>query len=166
MKTLVLAPLLAALCLLPRQAPAENHRIGVGATYWVSLDDLDEEGWDESGLGYLVTYQYRPTLLGIEAALELLPDHLGEDTLAPQAYLVLGRTLYAAAGIGVLYSDSDFADKPFYAFKAGLDLEILPSLYLDLSANYRFSRREDLDDPANDIGFDTVYLGAAVRLKL
>jgi len=75
-----------------------------------------------------------------------------------------GSAIYAAAGIGIIHQDGDFADDPFFAFKAGLDLEVLPSLYLDISACYRFNSKYDFDDAMDEIDTDTVFLGAAVRL--
>ena len=74
--------------------------------------------------------------------------------------------IYAGAGIGIINSDGDFADKPFFALKAGVNLELLPSTYVDISANYRFSDKEDLDDKNKNIDTDTVFLGAAFRFGL
>ncbi len=161
--TTLAATLLALLC-IGTNAMARDHRIGAGATYWVAVNDIDIDDLDESGLGYFISYQYRPSLIGFDLALEFLPDHLGDDAIAPQASLILGSALYAAAGIGVLYTDGKFLDEPFYALRAGLDLEVIPSLYLDISANYRFSRRSDLRDDERKIDTDTVFLGAALRL--
>ena len=61
---------------------------------------------------------------------------------------------------------ADNADKPFFALKAGVNLELLPSTFVDISANYRFSDKEDLDDDNKDIDTDTVFLGAAFRFAL
>ena len=146
------------------------HRIGVGANYWMMLDDIDVDNIDEDGVSWLATYQYKAAaLLKLEADLEVFPDDFeGLDGVvyAPQAYLVVGSTIYAALGVGVFYADGDFADDPFYALRAGLDLEILPQLYLDLNANYRFADWAHPSDIADDIDGDTLMLGAAVRLEL
>lgn len=159
---------LAAAFATPGHAADAAHRLGVGANYWVVLDDLDKEdirNLDDNGLSTFVSYQYWPSLLGIELQLEQLPDWLGQDkALAPQAYLLLGSSLYAAAGIGLMRIDGDWADKPFYALKAGFNLELLPSLFLDIAANYRFSNETQLEDHETDIDSDTVFLGAALRL--
>ena len=148
-------------------ARAESqHRLGVGANYWVALDDIDTDNIDDSGFSYLVTYQYVPGLVGIELDGELLPDRYGEDAYAPQAYVLLGKAIYAAAGVGIIHQDGDFADDPFYSFKAGLNLEVLPGLFLDVSANYRFESKLQLEDEHTDIDTDTVFVGAAVRIGL
>jgi hypothetical protein len=155
---------IAAMVLLGGAAWAEgtSHRIGVGATYWTALDDLDAD-IDEDGLSYLVSYQYRRTLVGFQVDAELLPDRFGEDAFAPAAYVVLGRAIYGAAGVGIVNVDGDWADDPFFALKVGLDLEVIPHFYLDISASYRFDAETPLDDALDDVDTDTVYLGAAVR---
>ena len=69
--------------------------------------------------------------------------------------------LFAAAGIGGYYSDSNWGDKPFYAFRAGVNFEVLPRLYLDINADYRFEDWSGLK--ASDINSDTITVGAAAR---
>ncbi|MDZ4199768.1 MAG: hypothetical protein U1E27_10860 [Kiritimatiellia bacterium] len=150
---------------MPARASEGNHRFGLAATYWVALDDIDVNDLDDNGLTLALSFQYRPSLVGLELALELLPDRFGEDAVAPQAYFILGRTLYAAAGVGIVYRDGDFADDPFFAFRAGFDFEIFPAIYLDLFASYRFNDTTDLEDEGEKIDTDTVFLGAAVRVR-
>ncbi|MFO7534137.1 MAG: hypothetical protein R6X19_00370 [Kiritimatiellia bacterium] len=144
------------------------HRLGAGANYWVVLENLDDEDirdLDEEGFSYFASYQYWPTLLGLELQVEMMPDWIGQDdAYAPQAYLLLGGTLYVGAGAGILYFDEEWADEPFYALKAGLNLELLPSLFLDIAANYRFNNKTQFEDNDSDIDSDTVFLGAALRL--
>jgi len=142
-----------------------GHRIGGGVNYWVALDDLDND-FDDNGLSYLASYQYRGGLLGIQLDAEYLADLFAEDAYAPAAYLMLGSSIYAAAGVGILNYDGEWADDPFYAIKAGLDLELIPNLYLDIGASYRFDSTVDVGDAIDDIDTDTVFLGAAVRLGL
>ena len=146
------------------QAADKAHRIGGGVTYWVFLDDIEVEDIDEEGFSYLVSYQYRPTLIGLQADVEFLPDMFGEDAIAPAGYLLVGKAIYAAAGVGIVNFDGEWAEEPFYALRAGLDLEVLPSIFLDVSASYRFNSETKLDDAIDDIDTDTVFLGAAVRL--
>jgi hypothetical protein len=145
-----------------------DHRIGVGANYWKVLDDVDVHNIDEDGFSWMLTYQYRlAAMLKLEADLEMFPEGFqGIDSAvyAPEAYLVLGSTIYAAAGAGILYADGDFADDPFYALRAGLDLEILPQVFLDLNVNYRFAKTTNLSDVAENVDTDTMTLGAALRL--
>lgn len=163
MKKLLLSLLVLLFCLASAPAADQAHRIGAGVNYWVALDDLDAS-LDEEGLSYLATYQYRPTLVGFQADVEFLPDLFGENAIAPAAYLLVGSAIYAAAGAGILNVDGEWAEEPFFALKAGLDLELLPSIYLDLSASYRFNYGIDLDDALDEIDTDTVFLGAGLRL--
>jgi hypothetical protein len=142
------------------------HRVGVGAHYWKALDDLDDD-FDEDGLGWVATYQYKPGLLGLGIDVEWKEDGFGgstEDVYEPQAYLILGQGLYGAAGIGGYYSDGDFADDPFYLFRAGFDVEILPSLFLDIHAIYRFEEWDNVSDGDTNPDSDTITLGASIRI--
>jgi len=142
-----------------------GSRLGVGANYWVTLDDIDVADVDENGLSYYLTYQYRTDrLLGLQADLELIPSRFGKDAWAPQAYLVVGKAIYAAAGAGLVYTDGSFADEPFFSLKLGFDLEILPHIFLDLNANYRFNDKTDLSGSETDIDTDTVFFGVAIRI--
>jgi opacity protein-like surface antigen len=84
---------------------------------------------------------------------------------APEGYVILGSTIYAGAGVGILYANGDFDTKPFYALRAGLDLELLPQLYVDVNVNYRFAEWTNLSAMSHDINADTTTLGAALRLK-
>ena len=140
-----------------------SHRFGVGAHYWVAVDDIDAEDIDEDGIAYIASYQYLLTgYLKVEIDAEYMDEgYAGPDEyiLSPQAFILIGKGLYAGAGIGINYSDGEFADDPFYALRAGVDLEILPAIYLDINANYRF---EDWDVEAieEDIDTDTITVGA------
>lgn len=159
--------LLAALSLmLVPQAWAGEHRIGGGANYWVAVEDIDAEGTDDDGFSYLASYQYMMDFVGLELDVEFLPDRFGETALAPEAYFLIGKAIYAGVGIGIVHADGGFADEPFFALRAGLNLEILPAIFVDVSANYRFNDSADLDGEASDIDTDTIFLGAAVRFSL
>ena len=142
----------------------DNNRLGVGAHYWTTVKNIDVHNVDRHGFSWIGSYQYWPSLIGIEADVEWLQDGFAgasQDVYEPQAYLILGRTLYAAAGIGGYYSDSNWGDKPFYAFRAGVTFEVLPRLYLDITADYRFEDWSGLK--ASDINSDTITVGAAAR---
>ncbi len=158
-----------ALMLCQPAALAETeHRIGGGVHYWIALDDIDVDDIDENGLAFIGSYQYRPNhFFTIEADLELLEEgYAGSDEMVimPQAYLLLGRGIYGGVGVGTFYTDGDFADDPFFALRAGLDFEILPSIFLDIHANYRFENW-DSDEIKEDIDSDTITLGAIVRFS-
>ena len=164
------AVVIAGIWMTASAARAGNatHWFGAGGHYWTTVDEVDLENIDRDGVGWFVTYQYRGgSLVALEADVEVLPDHFAgaeKDVYAPQVYLLLGSTLYAGVGIGGYYSDGDFAKDPFYAFKAGLNLELLPSIALDVSGNYRFT---EWDDTVTDnLDSDTVTLAAAIRIGL
>lgn len=149
-----------------------GSRIGAGLTYWHALDDIDFEDvdFDRDGASWYATYQSRGDyLVGWEADFELMPEgFMGsrKTVYAPQAYLIVGRSLSGAVGIGWYYSDGDWADQPFYALRAGMEFTLLPKIYLDLSANYRFTKWGALKDSEVDIDTDTIMLGVAVRIGL
>jgi hypothetical protein len=151
--------------LLPALHAEGESRLGGGANYWVALDDLESDV-DENGFSYFISYQRMSGLLGFQLDFELLPDRFGEDAYAPAAYLIVGDGLYAAAGIGMVNTDGDWADDPFVALKAGINLQLFDSVYLDLSGSYRVDSETDFDDAVDAIDTDTVFLGAAVRVAL
>jgi hypothetical protein len=172
MKRLVvmLAVIGAMVAVVTDRAAAEiHHRIGLGAHYWVALDDINVTDVDEDGLSYYLTYQLCPAgMLKFEFDVEMMPDGYGgsdDDVYAPQAYAILGGGIYAGIGVGTYYTDGDFSSDPFFALKAGLDLHILPFVHLDINANYRFEDWDDISDVPEDISSDTITLGAALRLQ-
>lgn len=145
------------------------HRLGVGAHYWQTIDNLKGHDIDKDGFSWLASYQYRPGILGLGLDVEWKDKGFAgstKDVYEPQAYLILGHTLYAAAGIGGYYTDGEFAEDPFYFLRAGFDFDILPSIYLDIHALYRFEEWGDLENSNTDIDTDTITLGAAIRIAL
>ena len=162
----IFAVFAAALIIASSAFAAGEHRIGAGANYWVTLNDLDVDDIDDNGFSYLVSYQYRDGLWGLELDAEFLPDRFGENAWAPEAYLIFGEGLYAAAGIGIIHTDGEFESSPFYALRVGFDMEIFSGLHLDIAANYRFNDTADLSESGTKIDTDTVFLGAALRLAL
>jgi len=151
-------------------ALAADHRLGIGANYWKTVDNIDTGDFtniDESGISWLASYQYVPVgLFKFEADLEYYPA-LGEGSKtywSPEAFVLVGGTLYAGAGIGVYYNDGTFSSTPFYMLRVGVDFAILPFLSLDINANYRFNDWNSFK--TNDIDTDTIRLGAAIRLSL
>jgi hypothetical protein len=151
----------------PTFADAAN-RLGAGVHYWVAMDDIDVDDVDENGYSLIFSYQYISSLFfKIETDLGLTQKgYAGSDTVvwSPQAYFLVGKGLYGGIGIGINYSDGDLAENPFYALRAGIDLEVLPSIFLDINANYRFENW-DFDEVKEDVDSDTVTLGAILRLE-
>jgi len=46
------------------------HRLGLGAHYWTTVDDVNIDNVDEDGVSWIASFQYWPTLLGVELAVE------------------------------------------------------------------------------------------------
>jgi hypothetical protein len=149
---------------------AAEHFVGGGAHYWRTVDDLADSGFavEDDGLAYVVSYQYRPEgLFSFEIDVEYFDKGFGgadSETISPQGYLVFGHGWYAAVGAGVVYSSGleDEVSDPFYAAKVGWELALIPRVYLDINANYRF----DAWDELGEANTDTVTLGALVRFRL
>ncbi len=146
------------------------HRFGGGLHYWRSLEkDLEKDGVDESGIAALVSYQYQMlNFLTFDATLEFSGDGYAGATksvVSPQAYLLIGRAIYGGVGAGVQYSDGEFGEQPFLVARAGLDLEILPAIFLDINAKYRVEQWgfEAIEGDAVDVNLVTV--GAALRIE-
>lgn len=157
-------------CLLSNTSMAANagHRLGVAANYWKAMKDVDISEIDENGVSWLASYQYIPgAALSFEADLEIFKKGFAgsvENVYAPQGYMLLGSGLYAGVGMGIYYLDGEFVDRPFFAVKAGLELELIPRIFLDINANYRFDEWKNISELAKDIKTDTITLGAALRL--
>lgn len=144
-----------------------HHRIGVGAHYWTALDEIDTRNIDESGMGWIVSYQYVPvSVFKLEGSVEVAPGgYAGSDdaVVSPQVMAILGAGLYGGVGMGIHYTDGEFGDAPYFAFRVGLDFPILPYVYLDINANYRFDEW-DTDEIREDVNTDTITVGAALRI--
>jgi hypothetical protein len=164
----LIAGSLACLIGLCATGAMAGGRVGAGLTYWYALDDIDFGDFDRNGASWFLSYQSRGAyLIGWEADIEMMPDGFmasPKSVYAPQAYVIAGTSLYGAVGIGWYYSDGNWADEPFYALRAGMEMSLVPGIFLDLSANYRFTNWGSLKDEGIDIDTDTIMLGAAVRL--
>ena len=152
-------------------ALAATHRIGVGANYWKTLNNIDSNDlsgrMDENGFSYLASYQYVPEgIFKFEIDLENYPK-LGaarDAFWSPEAFILVGGTLYGGAGVGWYFDGDVFSDSPFFMLRAGIDFAILPFLSLDINANYRFNNWHK--GVTDDIDTDTVRLGAALRFSM
>jgi len=73
-KAMLFGLLLGIFAAAPVQA-VNNHRFGVGANYWVALEDIEVESkkFDDDGVAYLASYQYWPGLLGLAASASASP---------------------------------------------------------------------------------------------
>ncbi len=150
------------------QGYAGDNRIGFGANYWRTVDKLHHE-FDRDGLSWLVSYQRNLSrLVGVQADVEWFRSGFAgsdKDVFAPQAFLLVGGALYAGLGVGILYSDGDFNDAPYYAVRLGLDFEMLPTIHLDINANYQFSEWTTINRLDKELSSDTIFIGGAVRIE-
>ena len=160
---------LSLLLAAPRVNAESNFQIGLGANYWVALDDAVDQSFDEDGLGWMISSRYMFTdYLGIGLEVERSPDNyiqFEDPVYCPAAYLILGKGLYGAVGVGTYYYDGDFYEDVFYALRVGIAAELLPHIILDINANYRSDKWSNVKDADSEVDTDNVILGAAVRLK-
>jgi len=167
--TLAIAVVLTSLA-LAQTAVAGTHSFGVGANYWKTLNNIevkDVTNIDKSGLSWIGSYQYAPEgIFKLEVDLEYYPK-LGAERKAfwsPEAFVLVGGTLYGGVGIGDYFDGDKFSNSPFFMLRAGVDFAILPFLSLDINANYRFNNWHK--GVTDDIDTDTVRLGAALRFSM
>ncbi len=162
----VLIICLTALLVIPSAATARNQQIGVGAHYWTTLDDVDVNNIDESGLAWYLSYRNRLSdLLQVELDLEIADEKhagAGETIYSPQAFLLLGAALYGGVGLGIDWADGELGNL-YYLLRAGYVLELLPQIFVDFNLNYRFETW-DIDAVRDDIDADTLTMGAIVRI--
>lgn len=155
-----------ALTVGPRATDAVE--IGGGARYFRTIDELDGP-FEENGLAPLVTVRGElAELLHLQADFVLYPDGYAgsdKDVFAPELFLLLGKGVYAGLGAGALVSDGEVGD-PFFIARAGINLELLPAVVLDINANYEFAEWEQINTIDEDADSDTITLGAALRLDL
>ena len=167
-----MAGLFLLLCLLmPGQAAAADHYIGIGAHFWKTLDDLADDGFDgveDDGYAVMLSYRYEPRgLFFLQGDVEYHPDGFGGSTdsaVVPVGYLGFGGSWYAAVGIGVSLSsdfDSDVSD-PFWAARIGKAFDVLPGIGVDLHLNYRADAFDELENASTD----AITVGASIRFNL
>lgn len=157
------------LALLPALAPAQMNRVGFGAHYWTMLDDVDRKGFEEDGIGWVVSYQRKGgEWTKLELDLEFLPEGFGGSTntaFSPQLVVVVGTSLYIGAGIGIDYLNDEFQEEPFYIVRLGFELPLLSWLYLDVNANYRLWEFQDIKEFDETFDTDAATLGAQIRFQ-
>jgi len=152
---------------LSLRAEDGKHYLGVGVNYWQVIEDIDVDDIEEDGFSYLAAYRYDGGLLSLQAEVEAFPeDYAGapKNVISPQALVILGESLFVAAGAGIQYSDGEFADEPYFLLRAGLSLIGLGPVQIDLHATYLFTDAGAFD--VDDIDTDTLTLGAMFRIEL
>lgn len=143
-----------------------THSVGLGVHYWRVLDDIDIDNFQESGLSYLAAYRYDGGLLAFQGEVEYFSSDFGvstESVYSPQFVVILGDGIFAAIGAGILYTDGEFANKPYYLLRAGFNIIHIGPVALEINANYLFTDFSSFS--TDDIKSDTITLGAMARLE-
>ena len=167
MKRWMMWTALLTLFALPASALAQNPMFGIGVNYWRAIDDVRVNDIDRDGLGYVVSLSERQELFGVVLEVEHAPDGRGvspKSVTSPELLVTVGGLLWAGVGIGIDYTDGSFASKPFYDFRAGVRIELLP-LPIEGFVNYRFNDWQD-SSLFRDIDSDTLIIGLRLHFPL
>jgi len=141
--------------------------IGGGIHYLHNLADIkDSDGFDSNAFSIIGSYQWAGPLLKVEGDVEYIFDMYGsgEAGWAPQAYVLVGGLIYGGAGMGIYYTDGDWANDPFYNLRAGVNLP-LGSMHLDVYGTYQFWSDDDLKDLTGE-DFNAVTFAALLRFDI
>ncbi len=170
-----LAACLLATLLTPGFAEAGEHRLGVGAHFWRTVDDISDDifdspfdGIEDDGFAWVVSYQYVPKgLFRFELDVEYYDGGFAgspDSAYTPTGFVLFGGNFYAGVGIGFTVSNGleDDVSDPFYAARLGWELDLLPGISVDINANYRAEAFNDLDEASSD----AITLGAILRFNI
>ena len=146
-----------------------GFELGVGATYWYSIDEATDQSFDRDGLGWMLTSRIPLSdIFAIGLEVEQSPDNfvfLDKPLYLPAAYAVLGNSIYGAIGFGTYYYDGDFYGDVWYALRAGFKIPIITNaLVLDVNVNYRVEDWDGIKEVGDNIDTDTLMIGAALRI--
>ena len=139
-------------------------RFGGGIHYLKTLGEIkDAPEFDENAVGIMASIVLTDALMRIEGDLEFISDFGGSGhmMIQPQAYAMLGESIYGGLGIGIGYLDGEWQSNPFYALRAGIDFKA-GNLDLDLFMSYRFQKANDLEYLGSD-DLNSVTFGALLR---
>lgn len=141
--------------------------LGVGYRHFFTVDEL-EKPFKENGYGGYINWRMQWTeWLGGLLELAFYEDGYAgtsNEPLAPQAFLLLGGPLYLGAGVGILYSKSDFADSPFWVVRAGYEGVLTEWFLFDVTVSYEFSEWNGVNKVDERFESDTVVVGAGLRV--
>ncbi len=160
--------MLSVLCslVLAGAARAESS-LGFGPRAFRTVDSLYKP-FTDSGFGGFVNWRsYWNDWAGWMAELSFYEEGFAgskKEVLSPQAFLVLGRDLYAAVGGGYLYGDGNFSDSPFLALRAGVQGALTTWFMFDVYLGYEFAEWKGVNTIDERFESDTVVLGAGLRL--
>lgn len=164
--TMMIAAVLLVTPALTRNASAGGN-FGGGIHYLHNLADIkDDPNFDNDAFSILGSYQWAGRLLKAEAQVEYIFDLYGTGNAgwAPQAYVLAGGLIYGGAGVGMYYSDGDWADDPFYNLRGGVNLP-LGSMHLDVYGTYQFWSEKDVKDVTGE-DFNAVTFAAILRFDM
>ena len=149
-------------------AAAGGVSLGGGVHYLHNVGQIDDNGvnLDQNSIGILGSVMGRAAFLKLEGQAEYIPNYLGSDEgmWIPQAWAMVGSTLYAGGGIGIGHINGDWQNDPFYALRAGVDLPLGPA-GLDMYGTYHFWNDHAFDDVNHD-DLDSVTFAALLRFNL
>jgi hypothetical protein len=159
--------LFAGLAAAPAQAA--DHRIGLGAHFWKTVDEIVDDGSfggiEDDGYAFVLSYRYAPGgLIFFQIDIDYYADGYGGSTdtaYTPMGFIGVGRDWYIAAGVGLTYTD-DFTSDHFYVGRIGWDLDLLPGISIDINASYEIDAWKEIDQ----LRSDATTLGAVIRFTL
>ena len=164
--TIVIAAVLMVAPALVSNANAGGS-FGGGIHYLHNLADIkDDTSFDNNAFSILGSYMWSGPLLKFEGQAEYIFDMYGSGKAgwAPQAYVLVGGMIYGGAGIGIYYTDGDWANDPFYNLRAGVNLG-LGGMNLDVYGTYQFWSEGDLKDLTGE-DFNAVTFAAVLRFGM
>lgn len=160
--------LIALACVAALAIPARaDSSLGFGLRGFRTVDSL-EKPFKDTGMGGYVNWrsQWNDWFAGM-VELDIYEDGFAgsrDEVLAPQAFLVVGDSLYAAVGGGILFSDGNLADAPFLALRAGVQGALTTWFMFDVSLSYEYAQWDGVNEIDERFDSDTVVLGAGLRM--
>jgi hypothetical protein len=146
---------------------AGPHQFGAGMNYW-KLNDRPSS-YDKDGFSYYGLYRYNRGFWGYEIDLEHYPEDSifsnSDAVWEPQAYILVGKWIYGAAGVGWQFGESELPSSPTYYLKAGLNFSVFPFMKLDINAQYKYQKLKDFETDKNE-SVDAVTVGASLNIAL
>ena len=136
----------------------------------LELTDLNVNDFNPAAEQQAAVFSFKlnpRNLLQFKADLDLLPADPTADpdtVLLPQMFVAVGDDLYAGLGTHYVIEDGVMIDDPQFSLRAGVDLEILPYIFLDISADFRFDDWRELNEEDALTNGEVVW-GGALRIQ-
>lgn len=170
-KTILFLSLIVFLAAIPAAGAEELYRLPTAVN--ISNLELMDLRVNDANLAAeqraaVFTFKLNPrNLLQFKADLDVLPQISATNTetvLLPQMFVAVGDDFYAGLGTHYLIEDGILIDDPQFSLRAGVDLEILPYIFLDISADYHFDDWRELKEE-EAFSKDDVVWGGALRIQ-